>query len=110
MNRELLQQALAEVKAARELVYEKTGLVEFNKPLGLESAIEAALSRSKWVKVSDGLPVVPEGKAYVPVWQADATTGEVIDCDFGKGFGVWDKATHWMYRQDDTPQPPRSEE
>ena len=73
-------------------------------------AIESKLSRSKWVKVSDGLPVVPEGKAYVPVWQADATTGEVIDCDFGKGFGVWDKATHWMYRQDDTPQPPRSEE
>ena len=109
--RELLQQALAEVKAARELVYEKTGLVEFNKPLGLESAIEAALSRSKWHKIADGLPVVPEGQYWAKFWAADkrgnihkirilaAYSTATIEHDF-RGY------THYMYRQDDTPAPP----
>lgn len=110
MNRELLQQALAEVKAARELVYEKTGLVEFNKPLGLESAIEAALSRSKWVKVADGLPVVPEGKFSVRIWAFRADKGKVFRANWWQHYGFQKiNFTHWQYRQDDTPAPPEAE-
>jgi len=107
--RELLQQALAEVKAARELVYEKTGLVEFNKPLGLESAIEAALSRSKWVKFADALPIVPEGKFSTHIWcWRDGQKGKPYTSNFwAVGFKLSESAaTHWQYRQDDTPAPP----
>lgn len=106
MSRELLQQAL---KAQRELIYDQLCYDVYAEPSSLERNIEAELARTEWVKFADALPVVPEGKTYVQLWEANATTGEVIDCDYGKGFGVWDEATHWMYRQDDTPQPPRSE-
>ncbi len=74
-------------------------------------AIESKLSRSKWVKVSDGLPVVPEGQYWAKFWVADkrgnihkirilaAYSTATIEHDF-RGY------THYMYRQDDTPAPP----
>ena len=73
--------------------------------------IDEALSRSKWVKVADGLPVVPEGQYWAKFWVADkrgnihkirilaAYSTATIEHDF-RGY------THYMYRQDDTPAPP----
>ena len=60
----------------------------------------------EWVKVADGLPVVPEGESVL-IWITD-------------GVDVWENtyenwhpsvsricsATHWQYKQDDTPAPP----
>ena len=81
-----------------------------------QEAIEAALSRSKWNKVADGLPVVPEGKEYVDVWavvdgkvQEDAYGPQIVEDKFGdlvpgeNGFCSC-QVTHWMYL--DTPAPP----
>ena len=79
-----------------------------------QEAIEAALSRSKWVKVADGLPVVPEGQYWAKFWVADkrgnihkirilaAYSTATIEHDF-RGY------THYMYRPDDTPAPPEAE-
>ena len=106
--RELLQQALKELREYRLFVEEDT------KPTHLEQAIEAALSRSKWVKVADGLPVVPEGQYWAKFWVADkrgnihkirilaAYSTATIEHDF-RGY------THYMYRPDDTPAPPEAE-
>lgn len=72
-----------------------------------QEAIEAALSRSKWVKVSDGLPVVPEGKQSVKVWYV--FNGRVGSFSYAVDFPMPSLATHWQYRQDDTPAPPEAE-
>ena len=74
-----------------------------------QEAIEAALSRSKWVKVCDGLPVVPDGEQRVAVWVC--CSNEVLPEMFWSSDGKWwgfEKYgfTHWQYRQDDTPAPP----
>ena len=73
--------------------------------------VDEALSRSKWVKVADGLPVVPEGQYWAKFWVADkrgnihkirilaAYSTATIEHDF-RGY------THYMYRPDDTPAPP----
>ena len=73
-----------------------------------QEAIEAALSRSKWNKVSDGLPVVPEGEkgVYVWVWNAKGMTMPIETFMTQQVIGLAGGYTHWQYRQDDTPAPP----
>ena len=70
-------------------------------------AIESKLSRSKWVKVADGLPVVPEGKFSVRIWAFRADKGKVFRANWWQHYGFQKiNFTHWQYRQDDTPAPP----
>ena len=74
-----------------------------------QEAIEAALSRSKWVKFADALPIVPEGKFSTHIWcWRDGQKGKPYTSNFwAVGFKLSESAaTHWMYRQDDTPAPP----
>ena len=109
--RDLLKQALHELREYRLFLEEDT--LQDTRPTHLEQAIEAALSNSEWVPVADRLPVVPEGEFALTCWAADkhrqvfrvnvfaSYSKETIAHDF-RGY------THWMYRQDDTPAPPRS--
>ena len=103
--RELLQQALKELREYRLFVEEDT------KPTHLEQAIEAALSRSKWVKVADGLPVVPEGQYVAKFWVADRFNRvhklRIFAHDSKELIGFqFQPYAHYMPRQDDTPAPP----
>jgi len=69
--------------------------------------IDEALSRSKWNKVADGLPVVPEGKFSVRIWAFRADKGKVFRANWWQHYGFQKiNFTHWQYRQDDTPAPP----
>ena len=70
--------------------------------------VDEALSRSKWVKVADGLPVVPEGEkgVYVWVWNAKGMTMPIETFMTQQVIGLAGGYTHWQYRQDDTPAPP----
>ena len=107
MSRELLQQALDALLWTRE--HHK---LHSNKALEAIHAIEAELARHEWVKFADALPVVPEGKFSVHIWcWRDGQKGKPYTSNFwAVGFERHTSAaTHWMYRQDDTPQPPRSE-
>mgnify|MGYP007070722423 CR=1 FL=1 len=109
-DRELLQQALEALTAYRELLYQKTNGCAFAAPCAPELAIEAALSRSEWVPVAERLPVVPEGKFSVRIWAFRADKGKVFRANWWQHHGYQKiNFTHWMYRQDDTPAPPRSE-
>ena len=77
----------------------------------LEEAIAAAKGRSKWVKFSDALPIVPEGKFSVHIWcWRDGQKGKPYTSNFwAVGFKLSESAaTHWQYRQDDTPAPPEA--
>ena len=99
------------LKAAETVVDEYKGVPSshFHSLLvKLEEAIAAAKERSKWVKVSDGLPVVPEGFHSVDVWVFTTDVG-ICKAVYWAGereicFPV--SLTHWQYRQDDTPAPP----
>ena len=102
--RELLQQALEALNWTRD---------HHNLPslkvLDAINAIEAALSRSKWVKFADALPIVPEGKFSTHIWcWRDGQKGKPYTSNFwAVGFKLSESAaTHWQYRQDDTPAPP----
>lgn len=106
--RELLQQASIHIRAW----HKKYGKFQPQwlppaKDVELLEAIDEALSRSKWVKVSDGLPVVPNLMHPAPIWiyRKDKVVRKLIwysdfDIDMTHSF------THWQYRQDDTPAPP----
>ena len=109
--RELLQQASIHIRAWHKKYDEfQPQWLPPAKDVELLEAIDEALSRSKWLKVADGLPVVLEGRKGVHVWvwnEKDMVvpveafmTQRIIDMVGGY--------THWMYRQDDTPAPPRS--
>ena len=76
-----------------------------------QEAIEAALSRSKWVKVSDGLPVVPDGEDSAKFWICDdlrrVRTIRIFKHETATELtALLRNYTHWQYRQDDTPAPP----
>ena len=76
-----------------------------------QEAIEAALSRSKWVKVADGLPVVPEGQYVAKFWVADRFNRvhklRIFAHDSKEFIGFqFQPYAHYMPRQDDTPAPP----
>ena len=103
--RELLQQALKELREYRLFVEEDT------KPTHLEQAIEAALSRSKWVKVADGLPVVPEGSDYVCIWcwKEGALRTPWVSRWYGGFSANAEYFTHWQYHIANTPAPPEAE-
>ena len=116
--RELLQQALDALNTCAHNVIEVRGngravyYFDTAKVQAVKEAIETALSRSKWVKVADGLPVVPEGEQRVAVWVC--CSNEVLPEMFWSSDGKWwgfEKYgfTHWQYRQDDTPAPPEAE-
>ena len=105
------------LKAAETVVDEYKGFASphFHSLLvKLEEAIAAAKERSKWHKIADGLPVVPEGQYWAKFWAADkrgnihkirilaAYSTATIEHDF-RGY------THYMYRPDDTPAPPEAE-
>jgi len=107
--RELLQQASIHIRAWHKKYGEfQPQWLPPAKDVELLEAIDEALSRSKWTKVSDGLPVVPEGESVL-IWITD-------------GVDVWENtyenwhpsvsricsATHWRYRQDDAPAPPEA--
>ena len=100
------------LKAAETVVDEYKGVPSshFHSLLvKLEEAIAAAKERSKWHKIADGLPVVPEGEQRVAVWVC--CSNEVLPEMFWSSDGKWwgfEKYgfTHWQYRQDDTPAPP----
>ena len=73
----------------------------------LEEAIAAAKGRTSWVKFSDALPVVPEGKFSVRIWAFRADKGKVFRANWWQHYGFQKiNFTHWQYRQDDTPAPP----
>lgn len=70
--------------------------------------IDEALSRSKWNKVADGLPVVPEGVTNVVIWVWGKHVPFPVMAWHAKSHGAesFGRFTHWQYRQDDTPAPP----
>jgi len=109
--RELLQQALRVIETDVSTV----NPIQYTADVkSVTAALREALSRSKWVKVADGLPVVPEGQYWAKFWVADkrgnihkirilaAYSTATIEHDF-RGY------THYMYRPDDTPAPPEAE-
>ena len=105
--RELLQDVARLLSAYREELQQRDG--DERPPTQIEKAVIDALSRSKWVKVCDGLPVVPDGEQRVAVWVC--CSNEVLPEMFWSSDGKWwgfEKYgfTHWQYRQDDTPAPP----
>ena len=108
--RELLQDVARLLSAYREELQQRDG--DERPPTQIEKAVIDALSRSKWVKVADGLPVVPDGEQRVAVWVC--CSNEVLPEMFWSSDGKWwgfEKYgfTHWQYRQDDTPAPPEAE-
>lgn len=61
----------------------------------------------EWVKVADGLPVVPEGESMINVWYAYKDF--VGACPISRD-GAWSlpsHATHWQHNYE--PAPPKSE-
>ena len=103
------------LKAAETVVtkYAGSGTADFMEcVIVLEEAIAAAKERSKWVKFSDALPIVPEGKFSTHIWcWRDGQKGKPYPSNFwAVGFKLSESAaTHWQYRQDDTPAPPEAE-
>jgi hypothetical protein len=77
----------------------------------LEEAIAAAKGRTSWVKFSDALPVVPDGYGYIFIWlYSKKKTIHRIQYPYPENPSfIVNAHTHWLYCQDDTPQPPRSE-
>ena len=100
--RELLQQAL---EALDVLLAQRSGASWMQERA---DKIRAELARTSWVKVSDGLPVVPEGREHVRLWLwREGKSFEPYKGVFSKRMVAEDFiATHWQYRQDDTPAPP----
>ena len=109
MKRELLQQALEALKAMQAYAdAERKGLKICDDAI---VDIEAELARHEWVKFSDALPVVPDGYGYIFIWlySKKKTIHRIqYPCPGNPSFLV-NAHTHWLYCQDDTPQPPRSE-
>ena len=109
--RELLQQASIHIRAWHKK-YDKfqPQWLPPAKDVELLEAIDEALSRSKWNKVADGLPVVPEGEkgVYVWVWNAKGMTMPIETFMTQQVIGLVGGYTHWQYRQDDTPAPPEA--
>jgi len=108
MSRELLQQAL---DALRTRANGRT-VQTFDEAsmYAVEKQIEAELARHEWVKFSDALPVVPEGKFSVRIWAFRADKGKVFRANWWQHYGFQKiNFTHWQYRQDDTPAPPEAE-
>ena len=68
----------------------------------------AYLETGGWTKVSDGLPVVPEGSEYVEIFFFCAAPGGRVgrrlwlDIDATVAHGI----THWRYAEP-TPEPPK---
>jgi len=106
MSRELLQQALDALLWTRE--HHK---LHSNKVLEAIHAIEAELARHEWVKFTDALPVVPDGYGYIFIWlYSKKKTIHRIQYPYPENPSfIVNAHTHWLYCQDDTPQPPRSE-
>lgn len=102
--RELLQQALRVIETDVSTV----NPIQYTADVkSVTAALREALSRSKWVKVSDGLPVVPEGKFSVRIWVFRADKGKMFRANWWQHYGFQKiNFTHWQYRQDDTPAPP----
>ncbi len=111
--RELLQQASIHIRAWHKKYGEfQPQWLPPAKDVELLEAIDEALSRSKWVKFSDALPIVPEGKFSTHIWcWRDGQKGKPYTSNFwAVGFKLSESAaTHWQYRQDDTPAPPEAE-
>ena len=69
--------------------------------------LDAELARHEWVKFTDALPIVPEGKFSVRIWAFRADKGKVFRANWWQHYGFQKiNFTHWQYRQDDTPAPP----
>jgi len=107
--RELLQQAL---DALRTRANGRT-VQTFDEAsmYAVEKQIEAELARHEWVKFSDALPVVPDGYGYIFIWlYSKKKTIHRIQYPYPENPSfIVNAHTHWLYCQDDTPQPPRSE-
>ena len=74
----------------------------------LEEAIAAAKGRTSWVKVADGLPVVPDGAGYIFIWaySTSKTIHRIQYSDLRNACLLHVLYSHWMYCADDTPAPP----
>ena len=104
------------LKAAETVVDEYKGFASphFHSLLvKLEEAIAAAKERSKWVKVADGLPVVPEGQYVARFWIYDkyghVSKLRLFAHDSKEHIEqACQSVTHYMPRQDDTPAPPEA--
>ena len=99
------------LKAAETVVDEYQGFASphFHSLLvKLEEAIAAAKERSKWVKVADGLPVVPEGSDYVCIWcwKEGALRTPWVSRWYGGFSANAEYFTHWQYHIANTPAPP----
>lgn len=99
------------LKAAETVVDEYKGFASphFHSLLvKLEEAIAAAKERSKWVKVADGLPVVPEGSDYVCIWcwKEGALRTPWVSRWYGGFSANAEYFTHWQYHIANTPAPP----
>jgi len=102
------------LKAAETVVDEYKGVPSphFHSLLvKLEEAIAATKARSEWVPVAERLPVVPEGQRDVCIWVygGQFKSPSWVYWHLGVSEQLTRHFTHWMYRQDDTPAPPRSE-
>lgn len=63
----------------------------------------AYLETGGWTKVSDGLPVVPDGEKSVPIYVV--SNGLVLRTDTTT-LGLLVGVTHWRYAEP-TPEPPK---
>ena len=108
--RELLQQALSLLAS---IPNERSEVRFIRGPTtnALCDLIRKELFRSKWHKVADGLPVVPEGQYVAKFWVADRFNRvhklRIFAHDSKEFIGFqFQPYAHYMPRQDDTPAPP----
>ena len=113
--RELLQQALDALKTRWnggrvdiDDVFHSKQTFDEAAMQSAQEAMEAALSRSKLVKVADGLPVVPEGSDYVCIWcwKEGALRTPWVSRWYGGFSANAEYFTHWQYHIANTPAPP----
>ena len=110
--RELLQQALSLLAS---IPNERSEVRFIRGPTtnALCDLIRKELFRSKWHKVADGLPVVPEGQYVARFWIYDkyghVSKLRLFAHDSKEHIEqACQSVTHYMPRQDDTPAPPEA--
>ena len=92
-----------------ELIRELVEALEYSSAVSNEILLAKArayLETGGWTRVSDGLPVVPDGDDDVEIWIAfpsglvDCGLWLDVDTEFDAGI------THWRYAEP-TPEPPK---
>jgi hypothetical protein len=78
--------------------------MEHGQALGIKRG-KVEREKPEWVRISDALPVVPEGENYVGIWIYFG--GKVCPIDFYPESNFSQSTTHWRYAEP-TPLPPET--